>query len=251
MALIEFREVTKAWRSHRHTILGVDRLSLSVEEGEVVAMVGRTGCGKSTAVNLLLGLMAPTSGSLTVGGADPHRDFRKLRGWIAPIFQTDRLLPWRTAIENVCLPLEILEMDDPTQRAGAQRWLEQLGLKGYEHVFPHQLSGGMRQRVAISRAMVVDPRILLADEAFGHLDEVTAEKLRQDFREIVAQTGKTVVFITHSIEEAITMAHRVIVLAKPGHVVGDLPIPDDLQDDARARLRGEIFARIAGAATAA
>jgi NitT/TauT family transport system ATP-binding protein len=251
MALIEFQDVTKAWRSGRQTILGVDRLSLSVEESEFIAMVGRTGCGKSTAVNLLLGLMAPTSGSLRIGGADPHREFRKLRGWIAPIFQTDRLLPWRTAIENVSLPLEILELNDPGHRADAQRWLEQLGLQGYEHVFPHQLSGGMRQRVAISRAMVVNPRIILADEAFGHLDEVTAERLRDDFRQIVAQTGKTVVFITHSIEEAIAMAHRVIVLAKPGHVVGDLPVPGDLADDARAALRSEIFARIAGAGAAA
>lgn len=250
MALIEFRDVTKAWRSGRQTILGVDHLSLSVEEGAFVAIVGRTGCGKSTAVNLLLGLLAPTAGSMAVGGADPHRDFRKLRGWIAPIFQTDRLLPWRSAIENVRLPLEILELNDAAHRAEAQRWLEQLGLEGYERVFPHELSGGMRQRVAISRAMVVNPRILIADEAFGHLDEVTAEKLRQDFREIVARTGKTVVFVTHSIEEAITMAHRVIVLAKPGHVVADLPVPDDLRGDAKAALRSEIFARIAGAEAA-
>ena len=251
MALIEFRDVTKAWRSHGQTIVGVEGLSLSVEEGEFVSIVGRTGCGKSTAVNLLLGLTAPTVGSLTVGGADPNREFRKLRGWIAPIFQTDRLLPWRSAIDNVCLPLEILELNDPAHRAGAQRWLEQLGLKGYEQAFPHQLSGGMRQRVSIARAMVVNPRILVADEAFGHLDEVTAETLRRDFKRIVAETGKTVVFITHSIEEAITIANRVVILAKPGHVVGNLPIPADLDPEARAALRSQIFERIAGAASAA
>jgi NitT/TauT family transport system ATP-binding protein len=109
----------------------------------------------------------------------------------------------------------------------------------------------MRQRVSIARAMVVNPRILIADEAFGHLDEVTAETLRQDFKRIVAETGKTVVFITHSIEEAIAMADRVIVLAKPGHVVGNLPVPADLDVEGRAALRSQIFERIAGAAPAA
>jgi NitT/TauT family transport system ATP-binding protein len=170
-----------------------------------------------------------------------------LRGWIAPIFQTDRLLPWRTTLDNVCLPLELLDLDGQQQRADAQRWLHQLGLKGYEQVFPHELSGGMRQRAAIARAMVVQPRIIIADEAFGHLDEVTAETLRQDFRGIVQETRKTVIFITHSIEEAITMAHRVIVLAKPGHVVADLPIPDSIDAEARASLRSQVFASIAGA----
>jgi NitT/TauT family transport system ATP-binding protein len=246
VALIEFRDVTKTWRSGRQTIVGVERLTLTIDEGEFVAIVGRTGCGKSTTVNLLLGLLATTSGTLTVGGVDPQRDFRKLRGWVAPIFQTDRLLPWLTALENVCLPLEILGIDDAAHRAEAQAWLERLGLRGYEHVFPHELSGGMRQRVAISRALVVNPRILIADEAFGHLDEVTAEKLRQDFRDIVDQTKKTVIFITHTIDEAVAMAHRVIVMAKPGHVVADLPVPPDLPDEARATLRTAIFDHIAG-----
>jgi NitT/TauT family transport system ATP-binding protein len=247
VALIEFREVTKFWRSGAQTIVGVERLSLAIDEGTFVAIVGRTGCGKSTAVNLLLGLTAPTSGTMSVGGYDPHRDFRKLRGWIAPIFQTDRLLPWRTTLDNVYLPLELLDLDEQQQRADAQRWLQQLGLQGYEQVFPHELSGGMRQRAAIARAMVVQPRIIIADEAFGHLDEVTAETLRQDFRGIVQETGKTVIFITHSIEEAITMGHRVIVLAKPGHVVADLPVPDRIDAEARDSLRSQIFASIAGA----
>lgn len=250
MSLIVFHEVTKAWRTGRQIVLGVERLSFRIDEGEFVAIVGKTGCGKSTTLNLLLGLLAPTSGTVTVGGLDPHRDFRMLRGWIAPIFQTDRLLPWRTALDNVCLPLEILERNDPAHRAAARRWLEHLGLKGYEHAYPHTLSGGMRQRVAIARAMVVSPRIVVADEAFGHLDEVTAEKLRQDFRQIVGETGTTVVFITHSIEEAIAMARRVLVMGKPGHVVADLPVPPDLDGAPKARLRNEIFALIAGAGAA-
>ncbi|OWJ69185.1 ABC transporter ATP-binding protein [Inquilinus limosus] len=245
---IRFSDVTRIFPRpvRRPAVLG---LQFAVERGDYVCILGRTGCGKSTTVNLLLGLDRPTSGKITVFGHDPARDFRALRGRIGCVFQSDRLLPWRTAVGNVRVPLEIIGPRGP-EAPSAEECLAKVGLAGYEDAFPHELSGGMRQRVALARALVSDPDILVADEAFGHLDEVTAHTLRAAFKEIARETGKTVLQITHSIDEALALANRILVFGRPGHVAADFDVVDFAGAGGRSRLREAIRARIEDAETA-
>ncbi len=200
-------------------VTAVEDLSFAVERGETVALVGRTGAGKSTAINVIMGSLQPTAGRVFVAGYDPHRDFRALRGKIAMSFQTDRLLPWRTALENVELGLAIFGVPRATARERAREWLGRVKMGTAEERYPHELSGGMRQRVSLARALAVDPEIILLDESFSQLDQVTSAELRRDFRELVHTFGKTCLFITHRIEDAVEMADRVLVLAPPAHVV--------------------------------
>ena len=156
----------------------VDGLNLDVRPGQMLALLGKTGCGKSTIFNMIAGLTEPSSGSVRVSGRDPFREFDSFRGKMAIVFQSDRLLPWRTAIQNVELGLEMLEVPAAERRAAAQTWLTKLGLAGHENDYPHALSGGMRQRVSIARAFATNADILLCDEPFSALDESTAGKLR-------------------------------------------------------------------------
>jgi NitT/TauT family transport system ATP-binding protein len=151
-------------------VVAIERLDFVVQQGEMVAIVGQTGCGKSTFLNIVIGLDRPTDGRVAVGGRAPYDDFDHFRGVLAAVFQQDRLLPWRTAVDNVRLPLELLGRDPGEQLARARAWLDRLGLGRFERAYPHELSGGMRQRVALARAFAVEPALLLADEAFGHLD---------------------------------------------------------------------------------
>ena len=166
----------------------VDDLNLEVRPGEMLALLGKTGCGKSTIFNMVAGLTAPTSGTVRVSGRDPFADFDSFRGKMAIVFQSDRLLPWRTAIQNVELGLEMLEVPTAERQATAQLWLTKLGLGGHEHDYPHALSGGMRQRVSIARAFATNANILLCDEPFSALDESTAGRLRAEF--VAAGEGK-------------------------------------------------------------
>src|SRR5258707_5576043 len=159
----------------------VDDLNLDVRAGQMLALLGKTGCGKSTIFNMIAGLTEPTSGTVRVSGRDPFADFDSFRGRIAIVFQNDRLLPWRSAIQNVELGLEMLDLPAPERRATAQLWLTKLGLAGHENDFPHALSGGMRQRVSIARAFATNANILLCDEPFSALDESTAGRLRAEF----------------------------------------------------------------------
>ena len=205
-------------------VVAIERLDLSIAPREVVAIVGQTGCGKSTFFDLAIGLEAPTEGSLRIGDKSPHADFDHFRGKIATVFQQDRLLPWRTAIDNVCLPLELLGRDRTEQIERARSWLTRLGLGGFERAYPHELSGGMRQRVALARAFVIEPSLLLADEAFGHLDEVTAAALRKTFVELARDEGNTAVLVTHQLEEAIEMGGRILVFGKPGTLLADIDL---------------------------
>lgn len=222
MSVIRFSDVGKIYDAEGGGVVtALDGLDLAIEAGEYVGILGRSGCGKSTAVGLVLGLIESTSGVVDVLGVDPARSFAALRGRIGCIFQGDRLLPWRTAQANVALPLELAGVDSPERDQRAGRWLSALGLGGFEQAFPNQLSGGMRQRVAIARAMVAEPEILVADEAFSALDAVTVRDLRAEFRRIAKEQKQTVVHITHSIDEAIEVSDRILVFGKPGRVVAE------------------------------
>jgi NitT/TauT family transport system ATP-binding protein len=205
-------------------VVAIDRLDFRIAQGDMVAIVGQTGCGKSTFLNLLVGLDRPTDGRIAVGGRTPYDDFDHFRGVLAAVFQQDRLLPWRTAIDNVKLPLELLGRDPGDQVSRARAWLERLGLGRFERAYPHELSGGMRQRVALARAFVIEPALLLADEAFGHLDEVTAAALRQTFIDLARTEGNTAILVTHQLEEAIDMGGRILVFGRPGRLLADIDL---------------------------
>lgn len=201
----------------------------------------RSDCGKSTTFKLLTGLEAPTKGRIVVDGSDPHADFGDFRSRFGMLFQTDRLLEWRTSLQNVTVGLEILGYEKSKREEIGRKWLNEVGLEGYENAYPHQLSGGMRQRVAISRAFSVDPDILLCDEAFGHLDEITAVHLRRVFRRLVEETGKTALVITHDIKEALELGHRIVVLGRPARVLYDAPILKIGSLDERQAFEQKVF----------
>ena len=211
-------------------------LSFKVMEGEIVALLGRTGAGKSTALHMIMGVMEATRGTVRVEGLDPYNQFKELRGKLAVSFQTDRLLPWRTAWQNVAIGLEILGHDKEFQRRQAIEWLENVKIFGEEDVakYPPELSGGMRQRVSLARALCVDPALVLLDESFSQLDHVTSKALRADFTELVRRLGKTCALITHRIDDALEMADRVLVLAAPAKLALEVRVgPDDRADPDR------------------
>ena len=223
---IEVRGLRKLFRqtTSGQTVVAIDRLDLDIAPREVLAIVGQTGCGKSTFFDLMIGLEAPSEGTLTIGGRSPHADFDFFRGRIATVFQQDRLLPWRTALDNAKLPLELIGLSEADQVKRAATWLERLGLANFTNAYPHELSGGMRQRVAIARAFAVQPDILLADEAFGHLDEVTAAELRETFLALARECGSTAILITHQLEEAIGVGDRIVVFGKSAKLLADIHV---------------------------
>lgn len=218
----------------------VDGLNLDVRPGQMLALLGKTGCGKSTIFNMIAGLTAPSSGTVRVDGRDPFAEFDSFRGKMAIVFQNDRLLPWRTAIQNVELGLEMLEIPVAQRRATAQQWLTRLGLSGHEHDYPHALSGGMRQRVSIARAFATNANILLCDEPFSALDESTAGRLRAEFVKLVKENGKTAVFITHSIREALEIGDRIVVLKRPAMIAYDVSFDADTGPEEREDIRSRI-----------
>jgi NitT/TauT family transport system ATP-binding protein len=223
---IQLDRVSKAFarRGGGEIFRAVDELTLTIAPGELVALLGKTGCGKSTIFNMIAGLGAPSEGQVLVQGRDPFQDFEWFRGKIAIVFQSDRLLPWRTAMGNVELGLDMLDVPREARRKSAQAWLDRLGLAGHEHDYPHALSGGMRQRVAIARAFATNAPILLCDEPFSALDEHTAQRLREEFIALVRQNRKTAVFITHSISEALQVGDRIVVLRRPARIAYDVRI---------------------------
>jgi len=241
--IIRFDDVTKVFRrpDGRGDFVAVDRLSFTISPGEIVAVLGKTGCGKSTMFNLLAGLIEPTSGEVAVVGHDPFREFEYFRGRIGIVFQGDRLMPWRTALDNVLLGLEILNASKARAEETARGWLTRLGLAGHEHDYPHALSGGMRQRVSIARAFAVDPEILLCDEPFSSLDEMTARDLRAEFVRLVRQNGKTAVFITHSIAEAMEVGDRILVFHRPARIAYEARLGANRADGQAAEVTARIL----------
>jgi NitT/TauT family transport system ATP-binding protein len=242
---IQVRRLRKVFRQKGSgiAVVAIERLDFAIRRGEIVAIVGKTGCGKSTFFNILIGLEQPTEGGVEIGGRTPYGDFDDFRGRIGIVFQQDRLLPWRTLTANVTLGLEIMGVDPAERQARAQRWLQRLGLEGFQHAFPNELSGGMRQRAALARAFAANPEILLADEAFGHLDEVTAMQIRSQFFEMVRAERKTAILITHQLEEAIDTGDRLLVFGKPATLLADLRLdvwrPEELPG-LRARVQAMI-----------
>jgi NitT/TauT family transport system ATP-binding protein len=219
--VLEVRDVGFSYRQGVSATLALRQLSFSVKRGEIVSVVGPSGCGKTTLLKVIAGLMAPDNGQVLVGGhasQGVHPD-------VGYIFQDPRLLPWRTVIQNVMLPLEVQRLSRPQARLTAARALTVVGLPDVEHAYPAELSGGMKQRVAIARALSYDPAILLMDEPFAALDAISREKLNLEMLGLREATGKTMLFVTHSIAEAVLMADRVLVLSpRPATVQRELAV---------------------------
>jgi NitT/TauT family transport system ATP-binding protein len=203
-------------------IHALNDISLSVREREFVTVVGPSGCGKTTLLKILAGLVPATAGTVSVDGrpvAAPRRD-------IGIVFQNPVLLPWRTVMENVLLPAEVQGIPLAAARARARDLLKMVGLADFEDKYPMELSGGMQQRAAISRALVSDPRLLLMDEPFGALDAMTREQMNLDLQRIWRESGKTVLLITHSIPEAVFLGDRVVVMTpRPGRIARMVEVP--------------------------
>ncbi len=225
------------------TVTALERVSASIPEGGLVTMLGPSGCGKSTLLRAIADLVPAAEGRVTVLGKTPEQA-RRARSF-AFVFQDATLLPWRSAIDNVRLPLEVGGAAAKAENyAKPEELLAMVGLSGRENALPHELSGGMRQRVAIARALVCKPRILLMDEPFGALDEITRDKLNEELLRIWEETGTTIVFVTHSIPEAAFLGQHVLVLAShPGRVREFVTV--DLPRQRRLAMRDTIeFVRI-------
>lgn len=218
---IRFSNVSKTFQARGATVKALENVDFSARDGEFIAIVGRSGCGKSTLLRLVAGLISPSSGEVWLNTSDLTNSL----GVIGKVFQSAVLLPWRTVMANVMLPVEIAKADPKRYRQRAEELIRLTGLEGFENRYPHELSGGMQQRVSLCRALVGDPPILLMDEPFGALDAFTRDKLNLQLQEVWMQTKKTVIFVTHSIAEAVFLADRVVVMSPhPGRVQADIPV---------------------------
>ena len=213
--------VSLTYQARRGPIVALDGLSLEVANGEFVALLGPSGCGKSTLLKIAAGLVGATGGLLEVNGAPvlaPRRD-------VGIAFQKPTLLPWKTVLENVMLPARTLKLDEAAAFARARELLALVSLAGFEQNYPRELSGGMQQRVGLARMLLHDPALLLMDEPFAALDAMTRESLTLELQDIWLRDSKTVLFVTHSIPEAVFLADRVLVMSgRPGRIVEELHV---------------------------
>ena len=235
-ATVAVDRVSVRFPSNDQVVTALDDVSLDIREGEFVSLIGPSGCGKTTLLRVIADLEQATSGTVLVNGMTA-RDARLSRAY-GYVFQAPALFPWRTVLANACLPLEIHGMDRDLARRTALEHLERVGLKGFDGKYPWQLSGGMQQRVSIARALGFEPKLLMMDEPFGALDEITRDRLNEQllalWRADRARAGRTVVFVTHSIPEAVFLSSRIVVMSpRPGRIVeiveSTLPIDRTLE----------------------
>jgi NitT/TauT family transport system ATP-binding protein len=220
--MVSLEGVTRRFVTRSGTdVTALQEVSLAIERDQFVTVVGPSGCGKTTLMKLVGGIMPPTRGTVRLNGEVLARPSRK----VGMVFQRPVLLPWRSVLENVLFPLEMLGWPTAPRKDEARRLIKLVGLGGFENALPSELSGGMQQRVSICRALIYEPELLLMDEPFGAVDAMTREDLSFELLRIWNEKRKTVVFVTHSITEAVLLADRVIVMtARPGRVVMDVPI---------------------------
>jgi NitT/TauT family transport system ATP-binding protein len=221
-AAVDISRLSKIYKTREdEDVLALDKIELKIEPGSFVAVVGPSGCGKSTLLSLLAGLTGASSGAIAIDGESVSKPHPKT----GVVFQSDLLLYWRTVLDNILLPIEIKKLDVTKYRARAAELLAQVGIEGFGNKYPSELSGGMRQRVAICRALIQEPGLLLMDEPFGALDALTREQMIMDLQSMWLRLRNTVLFITHGIDEAVFLADRVLVMSpRPGRVDLDLNI---------------------------
>jgi NitT/TauT family transport system ATP-binding protein len=243
---IVVRDVTKTYQTATGPVCAVEGISLAVHEHEFLTVLGPSGCGKSTVLAMIGGLVPADSGTILVNGTAAHGPDPKA---VAMVFQDPGLFPWRTALHNVWFGPELQGVARPQREEAARGLLESVGLKGFEHKYPRELSGGMRQRVAIARALALGSPILLMDEPFGALDEQTRVLMGEWLGSIRLQARKTILFVTHSIQEAIALSDRIVVMtARPGRVKDvvtvNAPYPRDLNGPEAVALRARLWNQI-------
>lgn len=228
LAAVEVRNASLVYQTADTPVQALSNIDLRIGEGEFVSLIGPSGCGKTTLLRVIADLEHITEGNVRVNGVTPH-EARLARAY-GYVFQAPALFPWRTVLDNVMLPLQIQGGDKTQNRSTALAHLERVGLKGFEGKYPWQLSGGMQQRVSIARALAFEPKILMMDEPFGALDEITRDRLNEQLQQLWQRERRTVVFVTHSIAEAVYLSTRIVVMSpRPGRIVKviESPLPDE------------------------
>jgi NitT/TauT family transport system ATP-binding protein len=217
--------IDRVGKTYGNGTVALDDISFDVREGQFVSLVGPSGCGKSTLLRMVAGLGPITSGQILVEGLPP-RQARQEKADTAFVFQDANLMPWRSVMGNVELPLELRGVGKAERRAGALQALEMVGLAEVTKAYPRELSGGMRMRVSLARALAAHPRLLLMDEPFGALDEITRQRLNGELLRLCALANWTVVFVTHNVFEAVYLSTRILVMsARPGRIIAEVPVP--------------------------
>jgi NitT/TauT family transport system ATP-binding protein len=221
--VVEFEQINKRFGEGASGTLALQEITLTIAQGEFVSVVGPSGCGKSTLLRIIADLVAPSSGQVLVMGKTPQQ--ARLDRDYGFVFQAPTLLEWRTVLKNVELPLEVMHGAKPEWKTRAVEMLEMVGLKDFHQHYPWQLSGGMQQRASIARALAFDPALLLMDEPFGALDEFTRERMNLELLRIWERTHKTLIFVTHSIPEAVFLSSRIVIMTpRPGKIATVIPI---------------------------
>jgi len=221
---IDIRSVTRTFSVGKNQVYALRDVSLECEAGSFTALIGPSGCGKSTLLRSIAGLEQPDSGSVLIGGQTPQEKCRK--GALGVAFQDPALLPWRSVRQNIALPLQVLRRTSAAAQEKIDQLIELVGLKGFENARPAQLSGGMRQRVAIARTLVTDPSVLLMDEPFGALDQILRRSMNIELQRIWRENRATTLLVTHGIDEALFLADRVVVMHRnPGRIAHIVEIP--------------------------
>ena len=228
--LIRADNVSKVFHSHKEDVEAIHDFSLTVKKGEIVCIVGASGCGKSTFLNMVAGFMQPSSGRILLEG----QEITKVEPRCGMIFQNYALFPWMTVIENISFGPRLKGVQKKVRHEQAKQWIKRVGLEGFDYSYPGELSGGMQQRVALTRALANEPDVLLCDEPFGALDAMTRQAMQQELLRLMYKSNQTILFITHSIDEALILSDRVVIMsARPGRVKAvfenDLPRPRKLE----------------------